>query len=140
MKAELQVEFEVDRRQIQAEKGTLAKQVEAQLNADASQAAELERKRIVQERKVRELEEILWRKEYEIKKLERNKQARARFDGELMKALNSSKEAIQRGKYLGRDMNFSAELYQDPSKGTCMEATKVRIKVKYPDVEMDLYM
>jgi hypothetical protein len=57
-----------------------------------------------------------------------------------MKSLNAANEANQRARYLSRDVNFSTELYQDPSKGMGVEATNVRTKVKYPGVDMPLYM
>lgn len=57
-----------------------------------------------------------------------------------MKALNAANEANQRGRYLGRNVNFVTELYQDPNKGFGTEATVVRTKVKYPGVDMNLYM
>jgi hypothetical protein len=90
----------------------------------------------------RAMEEEMQRKEKELALHESNRLALERLKMQLTQSIQKINEANERAVLLGRNVEFRPELYQDPTAergiGKGMQNTRIRIRVKYPDLSEDI--
>jgi hypothetical protein len=101
--------------------------------------AEKEREMIARQRA---MEEEMRRKEKELAQHESNRLALERLKKQLTQSIQKINEANERAVLLGRNVEFKPELFQDPNAergiGKGMQNTRIRIRVKYPDLSEDI--
>jgi hypothetical protein len=90
----------------------------------------------------RAMEEEMQRKQKELALHESNRLALERLKMQLTQSSQKINEANERAVLLGRNVEFRPEMYQDPTAergiGKGMQNTRIRTRVKYPDLSEDI--